>query len=110
TRSFIPGSIVRITLRNFVTYDAVSFRPGPFLNMILGPNGTGKSSIACAICLGLNWPPKILGRADHLNAFVKIGAADGFIEIELKGPARAPNLVIRRNLSATAKTSTFTLS
>ncbi|KAJ7098489.1 P-loop containing nucleoside triphosphate hydrolase protein [Mycena belliarum] len=107
---FIPGSIVRITLRNFVTYDAVSFRPGPFLNMILGPNGTGKSSIACAICLGLNWPPKILGRADHLNAFVKIGAADGFIEIELKGPARAPNLVIRRNLSATAKTSTFTLN
>ncbi|KAJ7078123.1 P-loop containing nucleoside triphosphate hydrolase protein [Mycena belliarum] len=107
---FIPGSIVRITLRNFVTYDAVSFRPKPFLNMILGPNGTGKSSIACAICLGLNWPPKILGRADHLNAFVKIGAADGFIEIELKGPAGAQNLVIRRNLSATAKTSTFTIN
>ncbi|KAJ7043397.1 hypothetical protein C8F04DRAFT_1072037 [Mycena alexandri] len=107
---FIPGSIVRIQLRNFVTYDAVSFRPGPFLNMILGPNGTGKSSIACAICLGLNWPPKILGRATDLNSFVKIGADSGFIEIELKSPPGQPNLVIRRNLSATSRSSSFTLN
>jgi hypothetical protein len=57
--SFIPGSIVRIQLSNFVTYDFVEFRPGPYLNMILGPNGTGKSSIACAICLGLNFPPSV---------------------------------------------------
>lgn len=57
--SFIPGSIVRIQLHNFLTYDWVEFRPGPYLNMILGPNGTGKSSIACAICLGLNWPPSV---------------------------------------------------
>ena len=27
--------------------------------MIIGPNGTGKSSIACAIALGLNWPPSV---------------------------------------------------
>lgn len=56
---YVPGSIVRIQLRNFVTYDWVEFRPGPYLNMILGPNGTGKSSIACAICLGLNFPPAV---------------------------------------------------
>ena len=56
---YIPGSIVRIQLKNFVTYDFVEFCPGPYLNMILGPNGTGKSSIACAICLGLNWPPSV---------------------------------------------------
>lgn len=46
-------------LHNFVTYDDVEFRPGSYLNMILGPNGTGKSSIACAICLGLNFPPSV---------------------------------------------------
>ncbi|KAI6040439.1 hypothetical protein EDC04DRAFT_2894167 [Pisolithus marmoratus] len=68
---FIPGSIVRIQLCNFVTYDWVEFCPGPYLNMILGPNGTGKSSIACAIALGLNWSPHVLGRATELNAFVK---------------------------------------
>ncbi|KAJ7181755.1 P-loop containing nucleoside triphosphate hydrolase protein [Mycena crocata] len=107
---FIPGSIVRIQLRNFVTYDAVEFRPGPFLNMILGPNGTGKSSIACAICLGLNWSPEILGRAKDLNSFVKIGADSGHIEIELKSPPGSPNLVIKRSLSAKTKSSSFTVN
>jgi len=29
----------------------------------MGPNGTGKSTIVCAICLGLAGKPKILGRA-----------------------------------------------
>jgi structural maintenance of chromosomes protein 5 len=53
------GSITRIQLENFVTYDYAEFRPGPQLNMVLGPNGTGKSSIACAICLGLNFPPSV---------------------------------------------------
>lgn len=50
---------MRIQLQNFVTYDFVEFRPGPHLNMVIGPNGTGKSSIACAICLGLNFPPSV---------------------------------------------------
>ncbi|KAF8237930.1 P-loop containing nucleoside triphosphate hydrolase protein [Tricholoma matsutake] len=107
---FIPGSIVRIKLHNFVTYDDVEFGLGPYLNMIIGPNGTGKSSIACAICLGLNWSPSILGRASELNSFVKIGTESGFIEIELKGPRGKGNLVIRRNLTATSKGSTFTLN
>jgi len=56
---YIPGSIVRIQLSNFVTYDFVEFTPGPYLNMIIGPNGTGKSTIACAIALGLNFPPAV---------------------------------------------------
>lgn len=57
--SYVPGSIVRIQLKNFVTYDFVEFRPGANLNMIFGPNGTGKSSIACAICIGLNGSPTV---------------------------------------------------
>ncbi|KAG1833286.1 P-loop containing nucleoside triphosphate hydrolase protein [Suillus subluteus] len=107
---FIPGSIVRIQLHNFLTYDWVEFRPGPYLNMILGPNGTGKSSIACAICLGLNWPPSILGRANEISSFVKHGKESGYIEIELKGAKGQKNLVIRRNLSAKSKSSTLTLN
>ncbi|KAJ3877761.1 hypothetical protein F5051DRAFT_407478 [Lentinula edodes] len=108
--NFIPGSIVRIQLRNFVTYDYVEFRPGPYLNMIIGPNGTGKSSIACAIALGLNFSPKVLGRADEISAYVKNGTPDGHIEIELKTPAGKPNLVIHRKLVAYSKSSTFMLN
>ena len=127
--SYVPGSIVRIKLENFVTYDAVEFRPGPYLNMVLGPNGTGKSTIACAICIGLGWPPsvsliqrcvsciimlryiaQILGRSSEINAYVKHGADKGFVEIELKGKKGKPNLIIRRNISSKNRNSQFTLN
>jgi chromosome segregation ATPase len=32
---------------------------GPHLNMILGPNGTGKSSIAAALAIGLGFHPNV---------------------------------------------------
>jgi hypothetical protein len=56
---FQPGSIVRIKVQNFVTYTQVEVFPGPNLNMVIGPNGTGKSTIVCAICLGLGWSPVV---------------------------------------------------
>lgn len=58
-RKHQPGSIVRVKLVNFVTYSAVEFFPGPSLNMVIGPNGTGKSTLVCAICLGLGWGPQV---------------------------------------------------
>lgn len=58
-RKHQPGSIVRVKLLNFVTYTDVEFHPGPSLNMVIGPNGTGKSTLVCAICLGLGWGPQV---------------------------------------------------
>ena len=55
-----PGSIIRVKLENFVTYTAVEFSPGPSLNMVIGPNGTGKSTLVCAICLGLGWGAQVI--------------------------------------------------
>lgn len=43
-----PGSIVRVSLTNFVTYEKADFCPGPSLNMVIGPNGTGKVSNLCS--------------------------------------------------------------
>ncbi|GIZ39410.1 hypothetical protein CKM354_000279500 [Cercospora kikuchii] len=79
-----PGSIVRISMRNFVTYTNATFHPGPNLNMIIGPNGTGKSTLVCGICLGLGWKPEHLGRAKDISEFVKHGCKEAVIEIELK--------------------------
>ncbi|KAL9624697.1 MAG: hypothetical protein Q9160_001051, partial [Pyrenula sp. 1 TL-2023] len=53
-----PGAIIRVKLTNFVTYTSAEFYPGPSLNMVIGPNGTGKSTLVCAICLGLGWGPQ----------------------------------------------------
>lgn len=56
---FKPGAIVRIKLTDFVTYTSAEFFLGPKLNMVIGPNGTGKSTLVCAICLGLGWGPQV---------------------------------------------------
>lgn len=108
--SFLPGSIVRVALKNFVTYDSVEFHPGPHLNMIIGPNGTGKSTIVCAIALGLGWKPAVLGRAKDVASFVKQGYEDGWIEIELKGKRDEPNLVVKRLISKKNNASDWKLN
>ncbi|KDN49272.1 hypothetical protein RSAG8_01974, partial [Rhizoctonia solani AG-8 WAC10335] len=107
---FIPGAIVGIRLHNFLTYDDVDFRGGPYLNMLIGANGTGKSSIAGAIAIGLGGTPNVLGRQSELQGFVKNGKKDGFVEIELKGPTGEPNLIIKRTLTSLNKSSKFFLN
>ncbi len=95
---YLPGAIRRIALHNFLTYEDVEFQVGPYLNLICGPNGTGKSSIACAIALGLGGHPNLLGRASHVGSFVKRGETDAWIEIELQSYPDSVNPIIRRTL------------
>jgi chromosome segregation ATPase len=96
---FQPGAIVRVKLTNFVTYESAEFFPGPNLNMVIGPNGTGKSSLVCAMCLGLGWGAKHLGRAGEVGEFVKHGMSDAYIEIELQRRSNEPlNHVVRSRI------------
>lgn len=82
--AFQPGAIVRVKLQNFVTYEKAEFFLGPNLNMVIGPNGTGKSSLVCAICLGLGYPSSVLGRASAFGDFVKHGREEAVLEVELQ--------------------------
>ncbi|RDA85445.1 hypothetical protein CP532_1017 [Ophiocordyceps camponoti-leonardi (nom. inval.)] len=96
---FQPGAIVRVKVIDFVTYESAEFLPGPNLNMVIGPNGTGKSSLVCAICLGLGYSPKHLGRAGSVKEFVKHGKETATIEIELqKRPSDRANHVVRSQI------------
>lgn len=61
-----PGAIVRVHLTGFVTYTSVEFRPGPSLNMVIGPNGTGKSTLVMAINLGLGWDTAVTTTSSFL--------------------------------------------
>ncbi len=81
--SFGRGAIVRVKLFQFLTYEAVEFRPGPRLNVVMGPNGTGKSSIVMAIAVGLGAAPRQLGRADTLSEFILTGRDVAVTELEL---------------------------
>lgn len=55
---------MKVSMKSFVTYESCSFTPGPNLNMIIGPNGTGKSTIVCALALGLGWNTNVGTLAD----------------------------------------------
>lgn len=106
-----PGSIVRVLLENFVTYERAEFVPGAKLNMVIGPNGTGKSSLVCAICLGLGYPPNVLGRATTFSEFVKHGKEQAYVEVELqKRPRDARNFVIRLGINSDNNNRKFWLN
>uniref|UniRef100_A0A914Y1A7 Structural maintenance of chromosomes protein 5 n=1 Tax=Panagrolaimus superbus TaxID=310955 RepID=A0A914Y1A7_9BILA len=54
------------------------------MNVIVGPNGTGKSTIICGICLASGGSPKFLGRSDKLGDFIRHGKLEGYVEMFLK--------------------------
>ena len=55
------------------TYTRVECFPGRALNLIIGPNGTGKSTIVSAICLGMAGKPSTLARATSVSFVVQSG-------------------------------------
>jgi len=89
------GQIKSIKLRNWVTFDSTVIECEPGLNLIVGPNGTGKSSIVCAIGLGLAGKAQSLGRGEKPSDFIKYGRQEASIEIELHNEQNA-NDVIKR--------------
>ena len=105
-----PGAIVRVKLTDFVTYTDATFYPGPALNMVIGPNGTGKSTLVCAICLGLASSPSNLGRAKDVGEFVKHGASDAYIELELKGRRGQRNQIITTHIKKEGNKRTFSIN
>ncbi|KKA30687.1 hypothetical protein TD95_004631 [Thielaviopsis punctulata] len=92
------GAIMRVYLENFLTYDKAEFMPGPFLNMVIGPNGTGKSSLVNAICIGLGFSPRLLARGSTVGEFVKHNQNGAVIETELRGEGLR-NICIRAKIS-----------
>ncbi|GLI64044.1 hypothetical protein VaNZ11_007205 [Volvox africanus] len=97
---FAKGSVKLVKVHDFMTYNGtVVIRPGPRLNLVLGPNGTGKSSLVCALCLGLNGSPKTLGRADDIKAFVRRGAHSFWTEITLSSGCEERDHVVKRTVT-----------
>ncbi|CAB3240501.1 unnamed protein product [Arctia plantaginis] len=93
------GCIYRIALENFVTYRRVQLFPGLSLNLIIGPNGTGKSTFVCAIILGLCGKPSVIGRSKKISDYVRTGCSNSTIEIELYRDHGQRNVIITRNFN-----------
>lgn len=97
---FARGTIKKVKVHDFMTYSGtVTISPGARLNLVLGPNGTGKSSFVCALCIGLNGSPKTLGRADNLKDSVRRGAEAFWTEITLSSGGPGPDFKVRRSVT-----------
>ncbi|KAK6737160.1 hypothetical protein RB195_019699 [Necator americanus] len=81
--AFPDGSITKITYHNFLTYDDVVCIPGPHLNVIIGTNGAGKSTVICGICLAVGGSPKVLGRSERMGDYIKHRRDEGFVEVHI---------------------------
>lgn len=42
-----------------MTFGHITCKPAPRLNLVIAPNGAGKSSLVCAIALGLGGEPQV---------------------------------------------------
>lgn len=49
------------------TYDSLKYYPGDYLNVIIGANGTGKSTIVAGIILGCGGSQKLLSRSKDVS-------------------------------------------
>ncbi|XP_061391212.1 structural maintenance of chromosomes protein 5 [Musca vetustissima] len=83
SRSAKTGKIKSVYCENFVTYGKCVFHPSEYLNVIIGPNGTGKSTLVSAIVLGLGGDPKILARSSSIGDYVKNGCESAKVLVEI---------------------------
>lgn len=77
--------------------------PGPNLNMLIGPNGTGKSTMVAAIILGLGGNPKTVGRGSKISEYIKHGCNVATINIHLQGRAENETVKTTREFGADEK-------
>ncbi|CAI5442179.1 unnamed protein product [Caenorhabditis angaria] len=95
--TYPDGSILQISFHNFLTYEDTVCTPGENLNLILGHNGSGKSSIICGICLVFGGSPKSLGRSEKLPDYIRHNCTEAFVEVMIADKQKGPQ-IIRLNI------------
>ena len=80
----VAGSVVRITLQDFMTYRHETIWPGPAFNVTVGPNGSGKSSIVTALAICLGGDLQSLNRQSELGSLVNTEGEAEFAVVEVE--------------------------
>nr|XP_018915412.1 PREDICTED: structural maintenance of chromosomes protein 6 [Bemisia tabaci] len=77
------GTILKLSLTNFMCHGNLQFELNPRANLIIGKNGSGKSAIQTAICIALGARAAATNRAVSLKKLIKTKCHTAAIEIVL---------------------------
>lgn len=76
--------IQKIKVTNFMCHDNMEVELGPYTTFIIGRNGSGKSAVLTALCVGMGTKAKTTKRASSMKDFIKHGCAEATVEIHFR--------------------------
>ncbi|XP_074599451.1 structural maintenance of chromosomes 6 [Brevipalpus obovatus] len=82
--NFGNGTVVSVSLINFMCHERFEITFGPRVNFVVGRNGSGKSAILTAIVLALGGRASNTSRGNSMKTFVRTGAQTAKIILKLR--------------------------
>ncbi|KAH8299636.1 hypothetical protein KR044_003821, partial [Drosophila immigrans] len=89
------------------SYNEITYYPKAYLNVLTGPNGTGKSTIVSAIILGLGGDPQLLDRSSSIADYIKSNKTTAIITITINGRAKKTKESFKRTISQNGESHFF---
>lgn len=77
------GSVLRISVKNFMCHTFLEFDFNENLNMVIGNNGSGKSAIMNAITLTLGGRAASTSRCSNISRFIQHGKSQAEVSVVL---------------------------
>ncbi|KAK6498566.1 Structural maintenance of chromosomes protein 6, variant 2 [Arthrobotrys musiformis] len=78
------GTIELIRLENFMCHPCLEMKFGPFMNFVVGQNGSGKSAVLTALTLCLGAKAAVTNRGGNIKSFIKEGEHMAVVEVHLR--------------------------
>ncbi|XP_076932337.1 structural maintenance of chromosomes protein 6B-like [Bidens hawaiensis] len=78
------GIVTKIRVENFMCHSHMEIDMGDRVNFITGQNGSGKSAILTALCIGFGCRAKSTDRATTMKEFIKTGCSYALVHLEIK--------------------------
>nr|XP_043614248.1 structural maintenance of chromosomes protein 6B [Erigeron canadensis] len=107
------GIISKIRVENFMCHSHMEIELGDRVNFITGQNGSGKSAILTALCIGFGCRAKSTDRATTLKEFIKTGCSYALVHLEIKNQGEdafkheiyGNVIILERRITESASTS-----
>ncbi|KAF2760752.1 P-loop containing nucleoside triphosphate hydrolase protein [Pseudovirgaria hyperparasitica] len=103
--------IEQVIVENFMNHARLKITLGPFINFIVGRNGSGKSAVLAAISLCLGGKSK--ERASSIRGYIKQGEESGMVSVKLKNQGSSAyqpeqygdSIIVERHISKSSGSS-----